>query len=117
MSPFVPFCPLLSSAEQLRQLVNDLDSRRFKQRSAASQEPARLEEEVEPTLTAALKGDLSAEARQRIEALLSRPRRVQRPEKLRALRALEVLEHIGSPQARTVLERLAKGNPAARLTR
>ena len=36
---------------------------------------------------------------------------------LQALRAVELLEHIGSREARQVLERLAKGAPEARLTR
>jgi hypothetical protein len=36
---------------------------------------------------------------------------------LRDLRAVEVLEHIGTPKARQVLRTLARGAPAARLTR
>jgi hypothetical protein len=39
------------------------------------------------------------------------------PERLQALRAVEVLERIGTPEARKVLETLATGAPAARLTR
>jgi hypothetical protein len=39
------------------------------------------------------------------------------PDKLRAIRACEVLEGIGSPEARELLSQWAKGPPAATLTR
>jgi hypothetical protein len=37
-------------------------------------------------------------------------------ESLRPFRALEVLEHLGTPEAQQVLESLAQGAPEARLT-
>ena len=36
---------------------------------------------------------------------------------LRGLRAIEVLEAIGTAEARTILQELAKGTPGAKLTR
>ncbi len=38
------------------------------------------------------------------------------PEQLQMLRVMEVLEHIGTAEARQVLAGLAKGAPEARLT-
>jgi hypothetical protein len=38
------------------------------------------------------------------------------PEDLRAARALEVLEHLGTADARALLRALAGGSPGARLT-
>ena len=35
---------------------------------------------------------------------------------LRQIRAVEVLEHVGSPDSRALLESLAQGDPDARLT-
>jgi hypothetical protein len=55
------------------------------------------------------------EVRQRLELLLEKPA-IPRPEGFRTLRALEVLEYIGTPEAPTILESLAKGAPEARLT-
>ena len=39
------------------------------------------------------------------------------PDRLQALRAIEALEQIGSPDARKVLDTLAKGMPESRQTR
>jgi hypothetical protein len=60
----------------------------------------------------------SLEARRRIEQLLdSLTTTVPSPDMLRQLRALAVLERIGSEPARALLRELASGTPDARLTR
>ncbi len=59
-------------------------------------------------LRKALANDPSTEARRRIESLLNRLDKGGDPEHLRALRAIEVLERIGTPQARDVLRQLAR---------
>src|SRR5262249_55315026 len=105
--------------ERIRQLIADLDSQQFAAREAASKELTSLGAEAEPALRAALKGSPSAEHRRRVEAILAvlGSRRVPSPEVPRRLRALQVLEQIGSTEARQHLETLARGAPAAIETR
>jgi hypothetical protein len=65
-----------------------------------------------------LDGKPSLEARQRIDKLLDKLATLRVPsETLQGLRAVEVLEKLGTPDARKLLERLAQGAAGARLTR
>jgi hypothetical protein len=58
------------------------------------------------------------EAKWRINELLERLDRPEfSPGMLRAVRAVEALEHTNTPEARRLLEALAGGAPEARLTR
>jgi RNA polymerase sigma factor (sigma-70 family) len=98
-------------------LVRDLDADDFETRERASRELAQLGEGAGPTLREALAGKTSAEVRRRVEGLLENLRAGPGPELLRALRAVEVLEHVSTPAARRALAELAKGLPEARLTR
>jgi WD40 repeat protein len=104
-------------AEKLKQLLGDLDSDEFAKRNAAAKQLAEFEELAEPAMREALKEDISAEKRKRLEKLLDITLIVRTPEKLRQLRALEVLEQIGTPEARQLLAKLANGTHEARLTR
>jgi hypothetical protein len=76
---------------------------------------ADLEEVGEAAQTAlekALAAPASAETARQAKALLDRlkaQRRTPSGSQLQALRALEVLEHIGTPAAKEVLERLGQG--------
>ena len=63
----------------------------------------------------ALRGKLTLEARERVQELLAEVR--VSPEGLRELRAVEVLEHLGTTDAQQVLESLTKGASVAPLTR
>jgi hypothetical protein len=65
----------------------------------------------------ALRGHPSPEARRRLEALLAAPRPGRVPEVRRHLRAVRLLEMVGTPEARQVLKKLAEGVPEARVTR
>jgi WD40 repeat protein len=105
--------------KRIEQLVADLDSNRFTVRQQAYRELAKLGELAAPSLKKAMGGDLSLEMKRRIEQLEEEMvgGKALSPEDLRQLRAAEVLERIGSPDARQVLEVLAKGAPGAELTR
>ena len=102
--------------ERMRQLLTDLDSATFAIREAASKELERLGDRAKPALRKALQENPSAEVRKRVETLLARPRIVRSSETLRSLRAIQVLERIGSSDAQQVLQKMTKGAPRARET-
>src|SRR5262249_4989101 len=97
--------------------VADLDTKRFTVREKAVREMDAACDRAELALRKALAdGKPTLELRRRIEHLLARLSPAS-PEVLRLLRALEVLENIGTPEARKLLEKLAGGVSGARLTR
>jgi WD40 repeat protein len=99
-------------AARLRRLVADLDDDQFAVRERATRELARLGYAAEGALRAALAGRPSPEVRQRVGRLLKQLGR-RRGERLRVLRGVEVLECLGTPAARRVLEQLAGGAAGA----
>jgi RNA polymerase sigma factor (sigma-70 family) len=107
-----------ADAQRLRKLIADLDSERFAVRETARKGLEELGDLAEPALRETLKQKPSLELRQQVKGLLEKLRGpVTRPEMLQALRAVAVLEDVGTPAARSVLERLATGADEARLTR
>jgi dipeptidyl aminopeptidase/acylaminoacyl peptidase len=109
--------PASVESKEVARLIADLDSERFEVRQKAMEDLKRLGEHAEPGLREALNDKLSLEARKRVEELLEGIRALSTsPERLRELRAVEVLEHIGTPAAHQVLQSLANGAPTARLT-
>jgi RNA polymerase sigma factor (sigma-70 family) len=108
----------VAEAERWARLIADLDNDEFAVRERATQELERLGEQAEAPLRQALNKSPSPEPRRRLERLLGQLRgQPPAPELLRSLRAIEVLEHVGTPQARDLLETLARGTAEARLTR
>jgi WD40 repeat protein len=104
--------------KRLARLLADLDAEAFEKREAASRELARLGELVEPGLRQALANKPSPERKRRIADLLEKlDGYALAPETLRAVRAVEALEHIGTSQARALLKALAQGAAEARQTR
>jgi RNA polymerase sigma factor (sigma-70 family) len=104
--------------DTLRRLIARLDDDDYAAREAATAELAGLGDVAEPALRKAQQGRTSAEQRQRLAYLLEKlGDQAPSPGRLRDPRALEVLEQIGTKEARDVLAALAKGAPSARLTR
>jgi hypothetical protein len=99
------------------QLVRDLDDDLFEVREKASRRLAEMGEAARPALVNALANKPSAEVKKQVQELLALLGRPTDPETLRLLRAVEVLEMIGTPEARRVLKRLTEGDGNALLTR
>ncbi len=115
--------PLLQSrvrpvdAARIERLLKDLDSDEFEARERATDELATLGQAAGRTLNEAFKQKISAEKRQRLKELLAKLESNEpAPEVLRAVRAVEVLEMIGSPEARKVVAALAAGAKDFELT-
>jgi WD40 repeat protein len=103
-----------ADAKRLATLLADLDSEQFTVRDKAARELERLGESALPALKKAQAESTSAEVRRRVEQLLANQ---QSSSHFREVRAVEVLEHIATPEARQILRTLADGVPEARLTR
>jgi hypothetical protein len=103
--------------QRLARLIADLDNSAFAVRSQATRDLEKLGVLAGPALRKALAAKPSLEVRQRVEQLLSKlDGPVTSSETLQFLRALEVLEHFGTEEARKILSALAKGAPEALLT-
>ncbi len=99
-------------AKLVARLIADLDSNDFSVRDKATEELSKLGDAAAPALQRALEGKPSLEMRRRLQQLLDQSRDWT-AERLRAHRALQVLEHIGTRQAKEVLQTLAAGEPNA----
>jgi hypothetical protein len=104
-----PVAPL--SGKELARLVADLDDKKYTVRGRAADQLERIAERAKPLLQGALHAKPSLEMKRRIELLLARLEGPPSPERLRLLRGQEVLELLGTIQARRVLEDLAGGLP------
>jgi WD40 repeat protein len=103
---------------RVKALIADLDNADFATRERATADLAEHGDIAAAGLREVVAKSSSAEARRRAAALLREMANgVTPPRELRALRAVEVLELIATPQARDCLLELTKGAPDARLTR
>jgi WD40 repeat protein len=106
---------------RIRQLIADLDDDSFHRREAATRELSTADIQAEPFLRQCLLKTSSPEVRRRVKLLLETlnpPKTwiVTDASLLRSLRAIRVLQCIGTPEARAFLEKLAAGAPVVRQT-
>jgi hypothetical protein len=102
-----------ADAGRLTRLLADLDDEKSEVRAKAKEALAEMGTGAETALRKARENPRSVEVRRSLDELLGRLASQQ----AQGLRAIEVLEHIGSPQAQALLERLSHGAPGAALTR
>jgi dipeptidyl aminopeptidase/acylaminoacyl peptidase len=103
--------------QRIARLIAALNSDRYVIRKKASQELTHLGESAVPALRKILTKPPSPDARRLAERLLQELEKQDgHPERLRVLRAIEILEHIGTGAARRMLKQLAAGMPEARAT-
>ncbi|AMV23742.1 ECF RNA polymerase sigma factor SigM [Gemmata sp. SH-PL17] len=95
--------------------VKDLSSEQFADRERATAELEKRGESIAQLLREALGATTDAEARQRLTTILGR---IERPSSaaLRLRRAMDALEHLGTPEAKTHLEALSRGTPGGSRT-
>ncbi|HEY7426604.1 MAG TPA: hypothetical protein VH682_20380, partial [Gemmataceae bacterium] len=99
-----------AEGKRIERLLADLDSDAFEAREAAIPELISLREWMEPMLRRTLENKPSLEVRRRLQTILTAPNApLPSAKTLRLLRAIAVLEHIGTPEARRLLEKLSRG--------
>jgi WD40 repeat protein len=105
------------NAKRLAKLLADLEDKEFNVQEKAATELEELGPAVVPHLRKALAGKPSLPVRRWLELALENVQaQAIDKQRLVILRALEVLERAGTPQAREVFVKLAEGEPGSWLT-
>ena len=104
-----------STPDAVAKLIVQLESETFSEREEAENALDKMGESVAPLLVKALEGKLELESRRRLAELLGRCEATSN-RSLQNLRAVAVLEWIGTPAAKVLLRTLSEGDPRARLT-
>jgi len=97
-------------AKIVAERIAELDSDDFAIRQRAADKLSKYGDAIIPALQQTLDGKPALEVRRRIQQLLDQARDWT-AERLRDHRAIQVLEHIGTPAAKDVLQRLTTGAP------
>jgi hypothetical protein len=93
-------------------LIKELSAARFPVRETASAELVKLGESILPLLRKTLESATEAESRQRLTAIIAQLEELS-PKKLQTQRAMDALEHLGTPEAKEHLETLSQGSTLA----
>jgi WD40 repeat protein len=97
----------------VEKLIGQLDDEDFDVRERATRDLIALGRSAEPGLRKAIRNPASAEAKRRLESILER---LDKYNPMQGLRALEILEGIGTPEARQLVEEMARGAPEELVT-
>jgi HEAT repeat protein len=113
--------PEEGKGDDTARLIAALDDDSFDIRQAAHKRLAAMGKGAEAALKKALADKPSAEAKRAIEDLLEKLKdkgaaEAPPPDLVRGMRAVEVLEDVGTPEARKLLQELANGGADAPLT-
>jgi hypothetical protein len=100
--------PFTLTKEQLANLLADLNSDSFDTREKASSELARSLETTAPALRAARARNPPQEVRLRLDRLLELADAPETPEQRRRMRAVHLLTELDCPEAKALLDRLAR---------
>jgi WD40 repeat protein len=104
--------------KKIAKWIADLDSDNFKTRAIAAEELEKLGELAIPALEKVLVSQSPVEMIRRAQGILEKlTTGALTAEQVRIVRAVEVLEGLGTAEARQVLETLAQGAPGALTTR
>lgn len=98
------------SGKAITRLIAQLDADQIEEREKATAELIRAGKAVEEAVQKSLDNKPSAEAKERLELILTKLADKVGPdlEEVRRVRVVEVLERIGTPEAQKVLEEVAK---------
>jgi WD40 repeat protein len=108
----------LIAAGRIQSWLVDLDSPRYAVRERAHRELLSHFDQTENELRKCLTESISVEKRNRINRIIDASfAAIPEPDQLRDLRAIEVLEQIGTPEAREVLQSIAKSDVPTRISR
>jgi WD40 repeat protein len=102
-------------AKQVAVWIAQLDNSIFKDRDLATRELEKLRDAVEGTLRKVLEQNPTLEMRRRVELLLNKVNVPLSREMLRTLRAIMILEAIGTEESKAILTTLAASAPGSRI--
>jgi RNA polymerase sigma factor (sigma-70 family) len=108
--------PTTDLDKQIATWIKELDRAEFAVRQKAASALEAVAHEAEPALLKALAMNSSLEMGLRVKKVLEKLQPLS-PERLRMLRALEILEYLGSEEGRQIVESLSRGAPDSWLTR
>jgi hypothetical protein len=101
--------------DRIEKVIALLEDKDFKTRENATRELRQMGNQAKTALQASLSSRRSVEFNRRVDELLADVKQYN-PNELREFRAVEILEVIGTPAAKSILESIAKGAPGIKLT-